>query len=197
VATPYLWLAALGNESSFIYYSREILTFQVAGPNVDTVALFMTPLLGLAVAAIVAAGVRGVRRGAPVVRLLPPLILALVVALQLFNKVGSPQFLTWLIAPIVLGIVWRGRGYAVPAGIALALAALTQVVYPYLYWRLLAADPLLIAVLTVRNIGYLVLLGWAVHAVLTADRRSGIARTPVSSFDSVTMAPQPFPSAQE
>ncbi|MFU8945689.1 glycosyltransferase 87 family protein [Mycetocola zhadangensis] len=195
VATPYLWLAALGNESSFIYYSREILTFQVAGPNVDTVALFMTPLLALAVAAIVAAGARAVRRGARMVRLLPPLILALVVTLQLFNKVGSPQFLTWLIAPIVLGIVWRGRGYAVPAGIALALAALTQVVYPYLYWRLLAADPLLIAVLTVRNIGYLVLLGWAVHAVLTADRRSDVA--PVSSFDSVTMAPQPFPSAQE
>ena len=183
VATPYLWLAAAGVESSFIYYSTEILTFQIAGPNVDTVAALMTPLLAVAVAATALIGIRAVRFKAPLVRFLPPLILAFVVTLQLFHKVGSPQFLTWLIAPIVLGVVWRGRGYTVPAGIALVLAALTHLVYPYLYFRLLAADPFLIAILTVRNVGYIVLLCWALHAVLTAHR----SRRPWPR--GVTMAP--------
>ncbi|GGF01369.1 glycosyltransferase 87 family protein [Mycetocola zhadangensis] len=189
VATPYLWLAAAGVESSSIYYSTDILTFQVAGPNVDTVAAIMTPLLALAVTATALIGARAVRLGAPVVRVLPPLLLALVVTLQLFHKVGSPQFLTWLIAPIVLGIVWRGRGYTVPAAIALGLAALTHLVYPYLYFRLLAADPVLVAVLTARNLGYVVLLGWALHAVLTAHRRPAALGSDSSSPSGVTMAP--------
>lgn len=173
VATPYLWLAASGVKSAAIYYSTEILTFQVDGPFADTVAAVMTPLLVGAVAVPVLIGARAVRTGAPFVRVLPPLALALVVTLQLFQKVGSPQFVTWLIAPIVLGIVWRGSRYRVPAGIALAIAALTHLVYPYLYGRLLAADPVLIAVLTLRNAGYVVLLCWALYAVATAGLRAG------------------------
>lgn len=191
VAAPYLWLAAMGTESSFIFYSTEILTFQVAGPHVDTVAAFMTPLLGVAVIGTAVLGLRAVQSGAATVRILPPLALAFVVTLQLFNKVGSPQFLTWLIAPIVLGIVWRGRGYSVPAGIALALAALTHLVYPYLYFRLLAADPVLIAILTVRNLGYVVLLCWAIQAIVTAPTRSKRRSAPGRSTASVTMAAEP------
>jgi hypothetical protein len=193
-ATPYLWLAAAGIGSSAIYYSTEILTFQIAGPGVEVVAALMTPLLAIAVAVTVYLGVRAVRSGTPLVRVLPPLALACVVTLQLFNKVGSPQFLTWLIAPIVLGLVWRGRRFAVPARIALALAALTHLIYPYLYVRLLAADPVLVAILTLRNIGYVVLLGWAVHALLAAARtRVGSQPNPSPdnlSPDGVTMAPE-------
>ena len=188
VATPYLWLAASGVESSVIYYSTEILTFQVAGPSVDTVAAVMTPLLVGAVAVTLFLGARVVRSGAPFVRVLPPLVLALVVTLQLFQKVGSPQFVTWLVAPIVLGIVWRGSRYRVPAGMALGIAALTHLVYPYLYVRLLAADPVLVAVLTARNVGYVVLLCWALHAVATAGRRSGVDRNGSRSTDGATMA---------
>ncbi|MCP2031748.1 hypothetical protein L1277_001846 [Okibacterium sp. HSC-33S16] len=197
VAAPYLWLAVAGVGSSAIVYSTDILTFQVAGPHTEVVAALMTPLLACAGAAVALLGLRAVRSGAPLVRLFPPLALAFVVTFQLVNKVGSPQFLTWLVAPIVLGIVWRGRGYAVPASIALVLAALTQFVYPYLYVRLLAADPLLVAVLTVRNIGYVVLWGWAVHAVVTASRprRRALSQRTVASR--VTMAPESSTSPRE
>jgi hypothetical protein len=197
VAVPYLWIAAAGLESSYIYYSTEILTFQVAGPHTEVVAAVMTPLLACAAAAVAALGVRAVRLGAPVVRVLPPLALALVVTFQLVNKVGSPQFLTWLVAPIVLGIVWRGRRYVIPAGIALALAALTQLVYPYLYSRLLAADPVLVAVLTVRNIGYVVLLCWAVYAVVTALRSRRVTAGDRTLASRVTMAPDTSHSPRE
>lgn len=171
-AAVYLWLAAAGSESSAIFYSTEILTFQIAGPNVDTVAALLTPLVAVAVAVTVLLGVRAVRRGAPLVLVFPPLVLAIVVTLQLFNKVGSPQFVTWLIAPLVLGIVWRGRHYVVPAAIAMGIAVLTHLVYPYLYGRLLLADPVLVAILTVRNLGYVVLLCWALAMVARAARRA-------------------------
>ena len=73
--------------------------------------------------------------------------------------------------------------------LALALAALTQLVYPYLYGRLLAADPFLVAVLTVRNIGYVVLLCWALHAVVTAGRRAGADTNEHRRTGGATMAP--------
>lgn len=171
-AVAYLWAAAAGSEASAIVYSTEILTFQVTGPGVDTVVAVLTPLLGVAVAVTGLLGVRAVRRGAPIAVILPPLILALVLTLLLVNKVGSPQFVTWLVAPVILGIVWRGRRFVVPAAIALVIAVLTQLVYPYFYGRLLQADPLLVAILTVRNLGYVVLLGWALSAVVSAARRT-------------------------
>ncbi|PWC07378.1 glycosyltransferase 87 family protein [Mycetocola zhujimingii] len=189
-ASWYLWLAALGSGSSAIYYSTEILTFQVQGPNVDTVAAILTPVSAVAAAGVALIGLVAVRRGAPVVQVLPPLALALVVTLMLVNKVGSPQFVTWLVAPVVLGIVWRGRRYLVPALIALAVAVLTHLVYPYLYGHLLRADPVLVAILTVRNLGYAVLLGWAIVAVAQAGRRASGSRAVSGPTAGVSMETQ-------
>jgi hypothetical protein len=58
----------------------------------------------------------------------------------------------------------------VPAVLALGLAALTHLVYPYLYWMLLSAWPPMVALLTVRNIGYLVLLAWCLAELARARR---------------------------
>jgi hypothetical protein len=168
VAIPYLWLASAGAPGSFLYYDQQILTFQVTGPGTEAVIRVMTPLLALAVTGTILAGVLAVRRGASVLRLLPSLALALVVVFIAFNKVGSPQFQTWLIAPVIVGLVYRGRAFRAPAGIALALAALTQVVYPYLYGMLLAASPAMVFVLSVRNAGLFVLLAWALVDVWRA-----------------------------
>ena len=56
VSAFYLWRAVAGIEGSFVYYDRDLLTFQVAGPAVDAVIAVMTPLLVVAVA-----GDRGAR----------------------------------------------------------------------------------------------------------------------------------------
>jgi hypothetical protein len=61
-----------------------------------------------------------------------------------------------------------GRSYRTPGAIVLVLAALTQLVYPYLYNALLNLNPLMVIALTGRNLLYFVLLGWAIHAVVTA-----------------------------
>lgn len=172
VAAPWLWQAALSPAGpSLVYYDRDILTFQVMGPGTTAVSALMTPLLGLVAVGILAAGWWAKRRRAPIEALLPPLALALTVALIAFNKVGSPQFISWLAAPVLLGIVLLGRRFRLEAVLVAALAALTQLVYPYLYDWLLAGNPLMVALLTARNLLEFVVLGIAVHGVWTAGRR--------------------------
>lgn len=175
-AAPYLWGALAEREGWFLYYDRDILTFQVAGPGVDAIAALMNPLLALVALAILVVAAVKARRGAAAVRVLPPTALALTLAMIVCNKVGSPQFHTWLIAPLVLWIVWdrpRARPLAIAA---LACAALTQLVYPLLYGSVLAVEVLGIAVLTVRNAGLVALLAWTIVR---------LARVPASALPRV------------
>jgi hypothetical protein len=172
VSLIWLWQTALGVPGSFMYYSRHLLTYQVAGPGADVAADLMTPLLALGVAAVLLLGLVALRRGARFEKLFPPLVLALVVTLIAFNKVGSPQFIAWLAAPVILGLVTSGmRAWRTPAVMVLVLATLTQVVYPYLYDWLLVANPLMLIALTARNLLEFVLLGWAIHGIWTARTR--------------------------
>jgi hypothetical protein len=119
-------------------------------------------------------GVLAVRRGVAPGDLVPALALALVTALIAFNKVGSPQFISWLAVPVILGIATRvaghGRSFRTAGALVLAIAALTQFIYPYLYGALLVLDPFMLVVVSVRNLLYFVLLGWAIYAIVSAPR---------------------------
>jgi hypothetical protein len=170
ISTPWLWQAVAGVPGTGLYYDDAILTYQMTGTGTDVAAQLMTPLMALAVAALACAAVWLTARGVPAAQLLPPLALALVTVLIAVNKVGSPQFVTWLAVPVIYGIVAGSRSFRVPAVLVLVIAALTQTVYPYLYGYLLALDPVMVGVLTARNILLFVLLGWAVRAMLTAPR---------------------------
>lgn len=163
-ATPLLWLTQVG--VTRIQYNRQILTFQLAGPGVDLVAAVLTPLMALAVLAIAALAVWKLRAGASARRLLPATALALVTVLIACNKVGSPQFQVWMLAPIVLWCLFDGPRVRVPAILVLIDFALTQVVYPVLYDGLLAAQPLPIALLSARNILVVVICVVAVRAIV-------------------------------
>lgn len=163
-ATPFLWLAMTGGAR--IEYSFDILTFQIVAPGADAVGSVLTPLMLLVVLAVAAIGaVKAVRRAA-FSRLFPPLALSLVVALIAVNKVGSPQFQTWLFAPVILWLVLDRTRAKVPAAIVLALAALTCLVYPLNYDALLRAEFLPILMLSVRNILLLVLLIVGIRALV-------------------------------
>lgn len=168
-ATPFLWLAVAG--AARIEYSFEILTFQITAPGVDAVAAALTPLMVIAVLAVTALGAFKAARGASFPRLFPPLALTLVTLLIVTNKVGSPQFQTWLIAPVILWMVLDRVRARVPAVVVLALCLLTCMVYPLGYDALLRADALAVAVLTVRNILLVVLLILGVRALLRVPAR--------------------------
>jgi hypothetical protein len=183
VATAWLWAGIAEVGGARVYYDTSLLTFQVLGEGTALAADLTTPLLALAVLAVAALGVLAMRAGATQAYLLPVLGLALVMTLILVNKVGSPQFASWIAVPVILGLLARERGgasFLVPAVLALVIAGLTQLVYPVLYDRLLALDPALVLILTLRNVLYAVLWGWAVVRLtaLAHGPRSG------TSYDS-------------
>lgn len=163
-ATPFLWLAVLG--SARIEYSFEILTFQIEAQGADVVGAVLTPLMAVLVVVITVVGAVKAMRGASFPRLFPPLALSLVTALIVLNKVGSPQFQTWLIAPAILWLVLDRARAAIPAVIVLALCALTCLVYPLNYDALLRAETLPVAILSLRNVLLVVALVVGIRAVV-------------------------------
>lgn len=169
-STPYLWATLLGLPGARIFFDAEIITFEVAGPGTDVLSELMTPLLVVAAVALSVFALVRVRAGVSERRMLPPLALALVLCFLVFNKVGSPQFHVWLIAPIVLWLLWD-RVSAWPYAAATLLSALlTQLVYPVFYDRVLAAQPAALLLLTARNV---VLVGLLVMVVAHIVRLPG------------------------
>ena len=166
ISTLWLWQAFAGVPGAYVYYDQGILTYQVAGMGTDVAASLMTPVLAVVALAVVALGAVAVRRGAASLDVLAPLALALVVSLIAFNKVGSPQFISWLAVPVILGLWTSYAGstvsFRVPAALVLVIAALTQVLYPALYVHLLGLNTLMLLVISVRNVLYFVLLAWAI-----------------------------------
>ncbi|QNE35028.1 glycosyltransferase 87 family protein [Leifsonia shinshuensis] len=175
VANFWMWQAAFHVPDAVVYYDRDLLTFQVTGQGTVEAGSLMNPLLALTVLVVALIGVRSLRRGTPYTRILPELSLALVTAFIAFNKVGSPQYITWLAAPVVIGLVYQGRGFKTPAILVLITATLTQVIYPYLYDGLLVPLPAMVAVLTARNLMYFVILGWTIGALWRKRHRDEAA----------------------
>ncbi|GAA1776634.1 hypothetical protein [Agromyces lapidis] len=174
-AVFWLWQIVAGAKDVTIEYSQDILTFQIVGPGADAAAALTTPLMLVSALAVTALGVRAARRGASFVVLMAPLSLAFVVVLMLANKVGSPQFATWLAAPVILGLVLRPARFAVPALIAAAVALLTQIIYPYWYGWLLVANPAFVFLLTMKVALLGALLVWSLVVVWQAGSRRDAA----------------------
>lgn len=174
VSTIWLWRMFAGAGNTVVYYDTGILTWQLKGDGVDAASAVMTPVLILVMVGIVAVGILAVRRRAPVAEVLPALSLAFVTGFIAFNKVGSPQYMTWLAIPVILGLATtaagRGRSFRVPATLTIVLAALTQLIYPYLYGALLSLNPLMLVVITVKDLLLLVLLGWAIASLVRSAR---------------------------
>ncbi|MBC7519467.1 MAG: DUF2029 domain-containing protein, partial [Microbacteriaceae bacterium] len=189
VSTFWMWQAAAQVKGVAVYYDQDILTWQVRGAGVAAASALMTPLLLVMVAGIAILGVRAVRRGATAAALLPPLMLAFLVGLIAFQKVGSPQFISWLAVPIVLGLISHraglAAGFRTPALLVLLLGALTQLIYPTLYGHLLGLFPPMLMVLTVRNLMLFVILGWAIGAIVRSSRwgpdNAAIGATPAAT----------------
>ncbi len=194
VSNIWLWRAFAKIPDTFVYYDTTLLTWQIRGAGVDAASAVMTPLMAVAVLAVAMAALLALRNGASVADLLPSLSLAFITASIAFNKVGSPQYITWLAVPVILGLVanvaGHGRPFRTPAILVLVLAALTQAFYPYLYGYLLGLNAVILVVLSARNLLLFVLLGWAIVSLWQASR----ARTEfVVPADEVTWLPAVWP----
>ncbi len=162
-----------------------IKAFEVTGPGVGTACQVLDVLFYVAMVVVVLLLVWrawGPRR-LPTVELLTRGSLLIMLTMVVTDKVLSPQYLTWLVAPVAVALAWRLTTRADPhpgsvarlaarlsgwwatAGVLLGLAAASQVVFPWGYSGLLGARPDVTMVLAVRNLGLVVLwlaTAWAV-----------------------------------
>mgnify|MGYP000036980330 FL=1 len=161
IAMPWAWGAHLGWGDSSIYFESNIITFQVVGPGSDVISHLMLPGLALAIAITIWLGLKAARAGASAQSVFALTGLTATLDLIVFNKVGSPQFEAWLAIPLIAGLLFRLPRWRLILWLGLAVAALTQWVYPLNYDAVISAEPLALSVLTARNVLLIVMLVWA------------------------------------
>lgn len=180
-ATGWMWQAVFSPHDAVVYFHKGMKTFQVSGTGTELVSSALNGILVLVVITLVVVALRSMRRGYAAQAVLGDLSLALVTAFLAVNKVGSPQYVTWLAAPIIMGILYRGRAYITPALLALVIAALTQG-FGFRYAGLVHPEPVAVGILTLRNLAYFLLLGWAVRSLWRAKNDSNPRTTAISGL---------------
>lgn len=175
VTTPWVWLAALHKFGTIVYKNLELETREVSGPGAVFTATIMTPLMFAAFAVIAVLICIALWRGADAPDLLLTGALALVSAFIVFNKVGSPQYMLWLVPVVVVGVGRSWRRWRIPTYLLVATAGLTTLVFPIYYLPLIAGNLFAVSLLTARNALLVAVMIWAVAAVIRA------ARTPAAS----------------
>jgi hypothetical protein len=166
-------MIASGNPDSQIYFDQDLLTYQINGSQVALVSSIMTWLMVAGVLGTVVAIAWRARNAREGIHYLPAAGLALVMVLIVFNKVGSPQYLCWVIPPVLLGLL-VDRARFVPLAVAcLVLLFLTQLIYPWIYDDLLEATPRAVIMITARNLLELGVWIWSLSLVVRRPQRSG------------------------
>ena len=158
IATPWLWQGIFGVADTGVYYDNQLLTFQVFGTGVSLVAALMGAAMAVALAITVWLGWRAAKSGHDSVTLIAAISLTATLDMIVFNKVGSPQYIAWLLVPLLLAML---RSQSIPVIAGLVLAGLTHLVYPVVYDGILVGNPAATAILGVRNLVLIALLVWS------------------------------------
>ena len=184
-ATPWV-LAAVVDDRVEIGFDRRISTWEVTGPGTTTAVAVLGVVLPLAVAALAVLLLRstaarddGDADATAATDVLLWGALAATTVLLMTNKVGSPQLIGWLAAPVVVALTLRrpaagdgsDPGWRTTGAGVLAIAALTQVVFPWGATAVVTSEPVVTAVLAVRNAGLVVLLVVALRRLTRAAAR--------------------------
>ncbi|MCL2614476.1 MAG: glycosyltransferase 87 family protein [Nocardioidaceae bacterium] len=153
-------------------------SWEITGPGVATALLVTTAVTVLALLALIWLWVRAWRLGdRPTTERTTWLALAATLAFIVSGKVLSPQYLGWLLPVAVVGVAAtydeaRARLVRWTIGL-LVVAALTHVVWPYAYGRLMYVGPgttPVTLVLVIRNLMLVALLAWALVECVRVTR---------------------------
>ncbi len=150
VSTFWMWAAMSKDSTTHVFLNTALRTMEVSGPGATTAGAIVTIAMPLSFVAIAILGLQAARRH-PAPQTFPVLAMALISTLLVFDKVGSPQYVTWLAAPVIAGLRQRSPGHRLTAATTLAIAAATIAIYPYFTAELRQDQPAIVAVLTVRN----------------------------------------------
>jgi len=167
------------------HYNEELITWEIRGNGTALAATLLGWALPVTVAALAWLTWRA-RGRLPVNELLAWSGLALSLALIVCNKVGSPQFMTWIAGPVALGLTgWAlaearvaedaaarplaRLGWPLVGAWTLVIALLTHRVIPVGYFELVAGEPFVGWVLMLRNLMVLGLFALAVVRLAAVD----------------------------
>ena len=173
-ATPWL-VAGLFTSTITRYLNEPIVTWEIKGPGTQGAADVLGALFFLALAAAALLlwwrreqlGARMWSGGTDRTELLVRGAMLLTLAMLVFNKVGSPQYIGWLAPPVAVALALRLPGWRTTAWLTLVTAGATQVVFPWFYSEVIAGGPGTTLTLAARNIALVVLL---VHTVVALVR---------------------------
>lgn len=183
-ATPWL-LVALFSTSITRWMNQEINTWEIYGPGTSQMAALLGVLFTLAIAAVaVLLWWRRERLGRRLWtdrtdrhELLVRGAFLMTLAMLVFNKVLSPQYIGWLAAPMVVAVALGLPGWDRERRWVLAIAGATQIVFPWLYSQITYGGAGTTLVLAARNAALVVLLAWSVRAVRPrSDEAVAVAR---------------------
>ena len=183
IATPWMWMSIASPSNYHRYNDSNLLTWEVSGPGSGLVSKLMTPLMALAITAIIVLLFRARRRGAAPQDALLTGSLALVSAMSVFNKVGSPQYMLWLAPIVVVGLLGDRGVWRVPANLMMAISIATTLIFPIFYMPLVHGSRSALMLLSARNVLLVVLLGWAVMRLVSLGKKSH------ASDENLTSAP--------
>jgi uncharacterized membrane protein len=171
-STPWVWLSVFNVGGSKIADNVAINSTEVYGPGAEIAAALMQPLLIFAALTGAILMVWALRRGAQREELILEGSLLMVTAFIVFNKVGSPQFIIWLLPVVVAGLVHNWDRWKIPATLLMGIAFTTFIIYPLFYTPLIHANPIMAAVLTSRNVLLVTLLIWAIQRTVELGRNA-------------------------
>jgi hypothetical protein len=175
-ATPWLIAAALGAIDAGNFYNQKLMTFEAFGPGTAEVAFWLGPIQAGALLITIALGFLANRKAITQEAQNNVIVWTAFTAtldLIFFNKVGSPQFMAWLVVPIVLGILLGVERWRLAIAMVFAMSLLTWLIYPTIYGGILGADLASALVLVLRNLVELAALVYAnyrLNALVMAKR---------------------------
>ncbi len=190
VTTVWLWMADLGAPNTYVWQNSLLSTEEVSGPGDSVAVAVMGFAQPIALALVVALVLWVLRAVGPQKSLVLLGSLALVTALIVFDKVGSPQYILWIGPVVAVGIAADPAAWRVPSVLLLSIAGLTTLVFPILYIPLIDGDIASATVLTLRNALLVVLLGWAIVRLIALRR--GEAPGTASSAERRSSATDPI-----
>ncbi|WP_159808152.1 glycosyltransferase 87 family protein [Cellulomonas citrea] len=178
-ASPWLLVGLVSSKVSRMYNSQ-IITYEVHGPGVPTLINVLDIVFGLAL--IAATWLMWRRRTTgpnplPAAELVARGSLLVVLTMLVTNKVLSPQYITWLAAPVAVALALGLPHWDRTARWMLGIALATQVVFPWVYGGIIGGGVPQTLVLVGRNVA-LVLVWLATARRLVRQPSEAPARQP-------------------
>ena len=172
------------------FLNEPIITWEIVGPGtqaaVDVLGILQPVMLAAAVLLLwwrrerigAALWSGGLARTEMLIRGAMLITLVLIV----FNKVGSPQYMTWLAPPVAVALALRLPGWGLTAWVTLGIAGATQIVFPWFYSEVINQGPGLTLVLAARNLALVFLLVHTVVVLVRAPRADPSLEVPTTSL---------------